>query len=261
MTDVCLLKRNPKAVAEIQNYLREPSKAAIEVLEVGGARVSMPDLFNLHEKVLNEIRTSGAASEEEKKVAGDELLAREIHIGLSEVRRLAPWILNDGKFWSWLALFEFRDYALIRWCDGDEWLKDSSIPQPKDSKLDRFIMRPESVHSQSRHVIRRLYIYAECSFGFDGTYKHIPLMLQDLDVPGSVFERRLGLSPTLALMLIRSALKLTASPKTSSKKAVSARQKRRKFMREVNLLLSTVALETLDEREINSYLDQILVNI
>lgn len=143
MTDLCLLKRNPEAVAEIQNYLREPSKGAIEVLEVGGARVSMPDLFNLHEKVLNKIRTSGAASEEEKKVAGDELLAREIHIGLSEVRRLAPWILNDGKFWSWLALFEFRDYALIRWCDGDEWLKDSSIPSPKTQNLIDLLCDPK----------------------------------------------------------------------------------------------------------------------
>jgi hypothetical protein len=170
--------------------------------------------------------------------------------------------LNAREFWEWLAFSELREYALARWCGGSEWLINSEISRPKDSALERFLMLPDSVHSQSRHVIRRLYIYADCSFSFDGTYDHIPVILaEDLDIPGAVFERKLGLSPTLAVALCRAANKLGAVKKTDDAKAISARSKRRKFFKQVNLLVSSVAMEFLSDAQIDDYLNGLVAEI
>jgi len=72
------------------------------------------------------------------------------------------------------------------------------------------------------------------------------VLAEDLDIPGAVFERKLGLSPTLALLLCKYAA------------MISKRNNRRVFFKQVNLLLSSVAMEFLSESEIEDYLQKLV---
>jgi hypothetical protein len=87
------------------------------------------------------------------------------------------------------------------------------------------------------------------------------ILAEDLDIPGAVFERKLGLSPTLAVALCRAANKLGAVKKTDDAKAISARSKRRKFFKQVNLLVSSVAMEFLSDAQIDDYLNGLVAEI
>ena len=192
----------------------------------------------------------------------DTFLAMNLHEALEPVRADAPWLLNDQCFWEWLAIGPFRKYSLHRWCGGEDWLFDEGATQPKDSAIARFQMNPNSVHAQARHCIRRLYIYSECSIEFDGTYDHLNSFLGvDLDIPGAIFERQLGLSPTLAVSLAKKAGVFVATKKTASSPAVPVRIKRRKFFSQVNLLAASVSLEFLEADEMENYLAQIVDHI
>lgn len=260
MISVCKSKQSISSAADVVTNLeggREVFPA--DVVELGdGSTVSIASLDRFGKSAIQSMNVEDASSVR----SADIKLAQDLHESLGPIRDHCPWLLNAREFWEWLAFCELREYALARWCGGSEWLINSEISRPKDSALERFLMLPDSVHSQSRHVIRRLYIYADCSFSFDGTYDHIPVILaEDLDIPGAVFERKLGLSPTLAVALCRAANKLGAVKKTDDAKAISARSKRRKFFKQVNLLVSSVAMEFLSDAQIDDYLNGLVTEI
>ena len=189
----------------------------------------------------------------------DKALAIVLHEELAPIRKSAPGVLNDVVFWQWLALNPFREYTLARWCKDLPLL--SEITEPPSS-LSRFTLTSGSVKSHARHSVRRLYIYAECCYLYDGTYQHLGKILDaDQDIPGAVFERRLGLSPSLAMALFDVASQFTPTKKTDSAPSISARTKRREFFKQVNLLGSTVSVEFLSEAEIVKYLTDIAADI
>lgn len=189
----------------------------------------------------------------------DKALAIVLHEELAPIRNSAPGVLNDVVFWQWLALNPFREYSLARWC-SDLPALDEIVEPP--SSLDRLTLTSGSVKSHARNSVRRLYIYAECCHIYDGTYKHLGKILDaDQDIPGAVFERRLGLSPSLAMALFDVASQFASTKKTDSSPGVSARIKRREFFKQVNLLGSTVSVEFLSEAEITKYLTDIAADI
>lgn len=186
----------------------------------------------------------------------DEALAKVLHMELAPVRAAAPWVLNDALFWQWLAFHPLREYTLLRWCGGREWLDDPDLAVPTGAM--RFVLAAGSVKTHARHSARRLYLYADCSHSYDGTYGHLGVILGvDQDILGAVFERKLGLSPLMALVLIRTASAFSPTKKTATTKSISARDKRRDFFRQVNLLVSTVAVEFLDEAAMSGYFGDI----
>ena len=188
--------------------------------------------------------------------AMDAWLAEKLHVALAEVRVKCAWILNDAPFWHWLSFDVFSEYSIARWCGGSGWIKDRNQPEPGRSSLERMTVLASNIHSHNRHALRRLYIYADCSFSYDATYGHLQMMLNsDLDLVSAIFERRLGIINKFAVVLFKEALKLTKSP------VMNARDRRRKFFREVNLLLSTVSPEFLDESEQLVYLQDIIKEI
>ena len=190
----------------------------------------------------------------------DQVLAKIVHVELLKLQTTAPWLLNDPVFWEWLALVPFRRYTLKRWCGGEAWLDDDDAPVP--TGLARAVLASGSVKSHARHAVRRLYIYADCSHVATGSYGDVATILDaDQDIPGAVFERKLGLSPHMALELIRVAVGFTPTPKSAGSKAVSARAKRREFLKQVNLLLSTVAVEFLDSKAMSKVFGDIARDI
>ncbi len=189
----------------------------------------------------------------------DKALAIVLHEELAPIRNSAPGILNDVVFWQWIALNPFREYSLARWCGDLPPLVE--IVEPPSS-LGRLTLTSGSVQSHARHSVRRLYIYAECCHLYDGSYQHLGKILDaDQDIAGAVFERRLGLSPSLAMALFDVAAQFTLTKKTDSAPGISARSKRREFFKQVNLLGSTVSVEFLSEVEIIKYLTDIASDI
>lgn len=186
----------------------------------------------------------------------DEALAGVLHRELEQVRATAPWVLNDPLLWQWLAFDPLREYTLRRWCGGSSWLNDPTQEVPTGAM--RFVLTAGSVKTHARHSARRLYLYADCSHAFDGTYDHLAEILGvDQDILGAVFERKLGLSPLMALVLVRVSSSFAPTKKTSTTESVSARDKRRNFFRQVNLLVSSVAVEFLDEAAMRSCFEDI----
>jgi hypothetical protein len=190
----------------------------------------------------------------------DRVLAEIVHAELLQLQTVAPWLLNDPVFWEWLALDPFRSYTLKRWCGGEDWLDDQEDNVPKG--LARAVLASGRVKSHARHAVRRLYIYADCSYVATGSYGDVATILDaDQDIPGAVFERKLGLSPQMALELIRTALSFQPTKKSAGTKALSARKKTREFLKQVNLLLSTVAVEFLDSKAMSKVFSDIARDI
>jgi hypothetical protein len=195
----------------------------------------------------------------------DIAVAEELHRMLAPLEARETWIFHLPEFWEWLAVSHFRVYALRRWCGGESWLASPDPTGdnfPATSVIERFTIAPGSVKSQSRHVVRRLYIYASCAIEAKGSYSDLQTVLpKDLDIPGAVFERKLGLNPRLAFALCKVAADLSAPTSTSSLNTKNSRSRRREFFKQVNLLLSTVAVEALPESELMNQLNALARDI
>lgn len=257
MSRIFLLQNPVRSAVDVLHALGEPSK--VELVEFQSEIKELEiivDLSSLNKKACAEIDSTGL------DWSADKDLARGIHEAFQPIREYADWLLRDGQFWDWCGIVAFRDYSLKRWCGGDEWLSDGTLPQPGESQLKRFICNTRNTHSQARHVVQRLYIYADCSFQYDGTYNHVSKFLDvDLDIPGAIFERQLGLSPLMAVTLADFAGSIIPTPKSPNGPATSSRKKRRNFFKQVNFLASTVSLEFLAEDELRKYLGDIVQEI
>ena len=167
----------------------------------------------------------------------DQMISKSLHQALLPIVSTRPALIGEGGLWEWLALDPFRDYFLERWCGGKEWLADSSLERPKDASILRARLVPASVKSQARHAILRLYILADCAYTIEGSYSKLPLLFEmDQDINTAIFERRLGLSPGLSMLLAEAATSIEGPRR---------RTRRRTFFREVNLMMSTVSPEFL----------------
>ena len=228
MVQLRVLRTSPRDVRQIELALR----SSIEDLETENL---MPG-FEVDLETLN-------ADASFRLLAGEDVadvdttLARELHKALSPLFLARPGLLGEARLWDWMAVDPFRQYFLRRWCGGEIWLTDPVAERPKDASVMRAKLIPQSVKSQARHAIMRLYLYADCAMAFDGSYSKLDLILGiDQDVNTAIFERKLGLSSGLAILLAEASSTITGPGK---------RERRRHFFREVNLMLSTVSPEFL----------------
>jgi len=241
----------------VLNRVLRDTEEIVQVLR-GLVEIERPDLHGANVEAIATAADKSARDLQSGAAIGsvDADLAEVLHRELAPVRTSAPWVLNDPLFWQWLAFLPLRSYTLRRWCDGGDWVDDPDREVPRG--VIRFVLTAGSVKTHARHSVRRLYLYAECSHAYDGTYDHLDEILgADQDIVGAVFERKLGLSPLMALVLITTAAKFAATKKSASEASVSARKKYREFFRQVNLLVSTVAVEYLDEGGLSALFDAI----
>ena len=219
-----------KNVLEVEAALGRPADQ-LQTVSLSPFKAIGVDLHSLGKKVEDKL----VKGEPESGVYA--FLGEQLHLALAPVIAENPFLIGESAFWEWLALDTFRSYFLRRWCDGGTWLENPEVDRPMDSSILRAKLQPSSVKSQARHAILRLYLYADCAFEFDGTYQKLSLIHGlDQDVPGAIFERRLGLSAGLSIYLAEAANSISGPGK---------RAKRRRFFREVNLMLSTVSPEFL----------------
>lgn len=251
MYELKKLAEGLKNVLEVESALRS-SAEQLKTVSLSPFKAIGVDLHSLGKKVEDKL----VKGEPESGV--DAFLGEQLHLALAPVIAENPSLIGESAFWEWLALDTFRSYFLRRWCDGGTWLENPEVDRPMDSRILRAKLQPSSVKSQARHAILRLYLYADCAFEFDGTYQKLALIHSlDQDVPGAIFERRLGLSAGLAIFLAEAANSITGPDK---------RRKRRRFFREVNLMLSTVSpefllMDTDGKNELALLLDGIAVSV
>jgi hypothetical protein len=251
MNELRKLSHNVKNVQEIEFALRS-SVDELNTDPVPYAKSFAIDMDSLGKTVFIKLVNG------EDESAVDAFLAEQLHVALSPVIAESPALIGESGFWEWLVLVPFRSYFLLRWCEGGEWLENQEVDRPKDATILRAKLLPTNVKSQARHVILRLYLYANCAFEFDGNYGKLSLLHSiDQDVNTAIFERRLGLSAGLSIFLAEAANSITGPKK---------RSKRRRFFREVNLMLSTVSPEFLlmdanGKNELSLLLDGIAVSV
>lgn len=259
--NIRMLQMPVGGVEDVLVILHDPASIRSEhVTNMSGNPIVAPTLGTVADRASSLFSNHGTMTSAQIREADIEI-AELLHEALAPLREEAPWMLHRRDFWEWLALDPFRDYSLRRWCNVDQVVPDSA-DVPAESKLGRFLMQPANVKSQARHALRRLYILADCSVSCSGTYVELPELLPlDTDIPGAIFERKIGLSPRLALVLSRIATSFVSTPKSGSLPAVPARKKRRDFFKQVNLLVSSVAAESLDAVELDAYFSQIASDI
>jgi hypothetical protein len=249
MTQIKMLRTSLRGPREIEVALRTQAFDLETDLILASTVESVEDLGN------------AAASELKAGIdisMVDKNLARGLHKALAPLFAVDAGLLGESRLWEWMAVDPLRQYFLHRWCDGGIWLSDSSAARPKDASLLRAKLIPQSVKSQARHVVMRLFLYGECAIAFDGSYDRLGLITEiDQDVNTAIFERRLGLSSGLAIHLAEAANSISGPGK---------RRRRRQFFREVNLMLSTVSAEFLlmspeGAGELTALLDAIAVSV
>jgi hypothetical protein len=176
----------------------------------------------------------GLDLQQENWSAKDEaLLAVALRDSLSDARIANPGLLNDHGVWAWIALEQLRSYVVNRWCGGF----DSANHPVKPSGCNYFLTG-DGVHAQSRCAPRRIYIAAETSFRADGNSKTVEKFIEKSDIFSSIFERKLGLDPELAVEMVQVFYATKATRETY-----------RKATKLIGLVLGTTCLEALDRQE------------
>ena len=262
--EALLLQKSLTGVADVLAILRGASLATESVAVLSTNPLYLPQLDKVASHAADLVKDHVKMSGVDNRKADIEI-AEQLHKALDPIRTDAPWVLHMGRFWEWLAVDPFKDYAMNRWCGGREAIGTGTTQfdeLPQESRLGRFILLPANVKSHSRHVVRRLYILADCSISCSNTYAEIDdLLPSDTDIPSAIFERKIGLSPKLALVLSRIAVGFLPTAKSSGMEAVSARSKRRDFFKQVNLMMSTIAVENLDENMLMAYFSKVATEI
>ncbi|MEI7987028.1 MAG: DUF6339 family protein [Armatimonadota bacterium] len=159
-------------------------------------------------------------------------LAIAIHEAIAPVKSQSPEIVKDNGFWMWFGLEICREQMIDRWCGGRN--EDGNI---RNERRASYFLSGDSLVKQSRCGVRRLWVAAEISKRCDGDYRHTQALLEIRDVFTGIVERMAGLDAELAVELMLHLKKLTTE------------DLRREVLRNTSVVLSTVAVETLDRKQ------------
>lgn len=180
-----------------------------------------------------------------KVVAADVKFGRAIYGALKPVFASRPELARDPGFWTWLSVRVFRDYSLHRWCGS--FLLAESAPPPSSDKLSHLKFGSASnLKSFTRNSIARLYIVFQAidAVGITSEKDVVGLgsTLLVSRTHQEVFERLIGLDAELVVLVARHlSKKRLAGVKLGKDDANS----RRRFLKNLNLALGSVAIETL----------------
>ncbi len=171
------------------------------------------------------------------KTNSDAHLARLLHKSLRHIDRRT---LTDPNLWQWMSLNRFPEYVAWRWFDGlslrDLDARDAEgVHVIKDSAVEHFL-GGASLRGVSRNALARLFWGAEAAWvqgiGED-RYLDVDTVFKFADLFSGVFER-------LVCLRADAAIKVMRDIKGRSENS------RRSIMLNLNLVLSTTCLESLD---------------
>jgi hypothetical protein len=168
------------------------------------------------------------------KVAGwDAELAPAFHAALQNCDRR---LLLDMRLWHWLALGPFSDFVLRRWCGVNNLAEREQKPLTA-AERDHFLGRP-TLNGFNRNAIARLYWVAEALHTPQDGYSLVTAVMGSQDLLTGIFERFFSLYPPAARACVRVL------------KDVKEEDERRARLKNLNLVASTIALESLGQDDI-----------
>jgi hypothetical protein len=178
---------------------------------------------------VSDLATSQIHNRSNRVSAWDGELGPVLHQALKGLPR---HLLLDMALWDWLAITRFRDWIVHRWLGGV--LPEEGGPI-KTAQVERFIGRP-TLHGFAHHSVARLFWGASALYAAnadDGGYEYFKTVFAHQDFQAQLFERKFSLCasvpPVCAVAL----------------KSFGEAQRRKKLKR-LNFLASTIALEALD---------------
>jgi len=180
-----------------------------------------------------------------KVVASDVKFGRAIFGVLKSVFSSRPELERDPGFWTWLSVRVFRDYSLHRWCGS--FLLAESAPPPSSEMLSHLKFGSSSnLKSFTRNSIARLYIVFQAIDAVGITSERDVVGLGSTLLVSrthqEIFERLIGLDAELVVLVARHlSKKRLAGVKLGQGDANS----QRRFLKNLNLALGSVAIETL----------------
>lgn len=178
------------------------------------------------------------------------------------IKRASPEIprsvLCDGRLWTALCHFTFRDYMLERWplnTDTEEAVAEQSenknSPQGYGTISGRFFVIGNGQRGIVRNGLARLFWAAELSVT-NGDYSLVDTMFIKQDVHASIVERSLSADKDLTQKILI-ALK-QCNEADLSKKDIQL------FAKLINGAGSTRTLETVAKRDVDYYKNQVFEN-
>jgi len=211
---------------DVIDYLKKDQPPAGEGL---GVKIDLTEFIDLSEST----KHNGQI-----RPRDDAPLAVALHKAL---RDIPARVLLDMQFWHWLCLGPLRPYVLARWCDGLEPKSASTLgPAPL-----RHFIGSSSMVGFARNAATRLYWIADVSFSERSDYSAVPTLFGNTDLMSGIFERKLGLDRRAALHF-------------SERLAPEKEKIRREVLRDLNLVLTTTALEFLSVDDLKELVEQLV---
>lgn len=188
-------------------------------------------------------------TDDAKIVASDLKVAKVVFSALKPIFASRPALERDPGFWTWLSVKPFRDYTLRRWCGG--FLVDEGAPPFSSGMLTHFRFGSTSnLKSFTRNSIARLYIVFRAIDDVGGvTAGEVDSLASTLLVARThqeVFERLIGLDAELVVLIARHLARKKLGGVTPRKATADLQ---RRFLKNLNLALGSVAIETLSLSE------------
>lgn len=144
----------------------------------------------------------------------------------------------DMTFWQWLTIKRFPDFVWTRWSTGAP--DDIGAAVARGGMADRFLGN-RSLRGRNRNALSRLFFTAEILHDETHGYKLATAAFANQDRHTSIFEREMGLVPSVAKALVKAT-------KGKGSEEIQKTAKR------LNHIGSALVLEAVEERELISLL-------
>jgi hypothetical protein len=224
----------------LQRYVH-PLRSTQELLSVLADGSAVPaesvgvkaDLSPIRRKIDQLVRETPAG---DKRSWWDAELVEPLH---RELHGLPVRVAADMRFWHWLCTAEFSELVWRRWAPGGE-VPDRPEEVLTTALVGRFL-GSATLHGVSRNCLARLWWCAHALFSDKDGYRLVRAALAKQDLFQAIFERKFGLYAPAARACIRRLRN-------------SAEKDFRSATEKLNQYLTTIVLESLNEKDVEKLL-------
>ncbi|MHB8220582.1 MAG: DUF6339 family protein [Acidimicrobiales bacterium] len=221
---------------ELKYYVDPVDPQTVEALLLGSAGPRTESFNQFVDLTPVKVTLDKLLEGDEMKVAAwDAELAPSLHTAFSGCERR---LLLDMRLWHWLALEPLSAFVLRRWC-GVRTVAERGQPLAP-AERDHFLGRP-TLNGFNRNAIARLYWAADALYTTSGKYELLNAVMAHQDLLTGIFERFFSLYAPAARACVSVLKDLDED-------------ERRARLKNLNLVASTISLETLEQSDIEKLL-------
>ncbi|HYF80526.1 MAG TPA: DUF6339 family protein [Symbiobacteriaceae bacterium] len=226
---------------DLQRYVKAVSPERLPALLKAPGSLQVAPLgvaANLSEVRETFAQLSQVGSTERERSVWDRELVQPLHQALRSISRRDA---SDMRFWHWMCVNQFPMFVWARWHGQVVAPADApGILGNQPALVERFL-GTASLRGVSRNALARLWWCAETLSDGGRDYSLVREALINQDFFQAIFERKLGLYPATARVLLR-VLR-------------DAKEKqRRDVIKRLNHYFTTIVQESLEEEEIERLL-------